>query len=247
MKSRDISDLTKWPKIFSPLTQDQQRINDDFLKHWHDVVPRNKFYGFTDLFNQQYPVKHAPREYLRTLEIGAGLGEHLEYERLTKNQYRNYVVMDIRSNMLERLHERFPNIQAVLGDCQERTSFADEYFDRIIAIHVLEHLPNLPAAIREMYRLLNKTNGVFSVVIPCEGGALYSLCRRISAQRIFETRYKQNYKWFIEREHVNRPFEIMEELKKYFFISHKAFFPLFIPFVDINLNMGLTLQPKEKQ
>ena len=36
---------------------------------------------------------------------------------------------------------------------------ADGYFDRILAVHVLEHLPNLPAAIRECYRLCNKTKG----------------------------------------------------------------------------------------
>lgn len=247
MKFHDMPPSTKWPKIFPPLTEDQRRISDDFMKHWHYVVPRNKFYGLADLFNQHYAVKHAPREYLRTLEIGAGIGEHLEYEHLTDERCSNYFAMDIRSQMLERLHERFPKVQAILGDCQERTSFVDEYFDRIIAVHVLEHLPNLPAAVREMYRVCSKPHGVLSVVIPCEGGTLYSLCRRISAQRIFEKRYKQSYRWFIEREHVNQPCEIMEELQKCFLISHEVFFPLLLPFVDMNLAIGLTLYPKEKQ
>ena len=40
-------------------------------------------------------------------------------------------------------------------------AFADGFFDRSIAVHVLEHLPNLPAAIREVYRLLDRERGEF--------------------------------------------------------------------------------------
>src|SRR5437879_11379988 len=154
-------------------------------------------------FNQGYVVQHAPINFLTTLEIGAGLGEHLNYEKLSENQQKNYVALELRETMAEQIKSRFPNVQTVVGDCQQTLPFPDGYFDRIIAIHVLEHLPNLPAAIKEMYRLCNKQQGVFSIVIPCEGGLAYSLARKISAQRIFEKRYKQSYKWFIEREHVN--------------------------------------------
>ena len=98
-----------------------------------------------------------------------------------------------------------PGIQVVVGGCQERLAFPDGTFDRILAVHVLEHLPNLPTAIREMHRLIDKQRGQFEVVIPCEGGLAYSLARRISAQRFFEKRYKMPYRWLIEREHINRP------------------------------------------
>jgi hypothetical protein len=109
---------------------------------------------------------------------------------------------------------------------------------------VLEHLPNLPGAVREMYRLCNKQRGVFTVVIPCEGGLAYGLARRISAQRMFERRYQQSYKWYISREHINRPHEILEELEKYFEVQHQSFFPLRVPIVQINLVIGLTLKPR---
>jgi hypothetical protein len=33
--------------------------------------------------------------------------------------------------------------------------FFDGFFDRVIAVHVLAHLPKLPAAIRETCRLLH--------------------------------------------------------------------------------------------
>ncbi len=232
----------KWPKRFPDLTPEQRAISDDFMKYWHEVLPKR--YGIVDKFNHEYAVKHAPRDFQRTLEIGAGLGEHLSYERLSDAQRRNYVALDLRSNMVERIRERFPDVTAYVGDCQSRLDFADGYFDRILAIHVLEHLPNLPAAVREMHRLLDKERGVVSVVIPCEGGWAYSLARRVSAQRIFESRYHQPYRWFIEREHISVPEEILDELRPYFRIVHRTFFPTWLPSVSVNLCLGMTLRPR---
>jgi ubiquinone/menaquinone biosynthesis C-methylase UbiE len=232
-----------WPKILPDLTPEQKRISDDFMRYWHEVLPRR--YGVVDDFNHKYPVKHAPKRFLRTLEIGAGLGEHLLYERLTPEQKAQYVALELRQNMADRIKERFPEVQICVGDCQGQLNFRAGYFDRILAIHVLEHLPNLPAAVSEMYRLCNKESGVFSVVIPCEGSPAYTLARRISAQRIFEQRYKQSYRWLIKREHLNKPREILAELRGYFNILHRSFFPIPIPAVACNLCIGLTLQPKK--
>ena len=234
----------RWPKVLPSLTPEQQRISDDFMHYWHEVLPKR--YGFVDDFNHNYPVRHAPQQFLRTLEIGAGLGEHLHYERLTPEQKSQYLALELRQNMADRIKERFPEVQTSVGDCQARLDFPDGWFDRILAIHVLEHLPNLPAAIAEMHRLSDKQRGVFSVVIPCEGSAAYSLARRISAQRIFEKRYRQSYRWLIEREHLNRPKEILAELSKYFLWTHKAFFPLPVPLIFCNLCIGLTLRPKPR-
>lgn len=232
-----------WPKSFPPLTDEQRRISDDFMKHWHEVLPGR--YGVIDRFNHLYPVRHAPAAFSRTLEIGAGLGEHILYERMSPEQEAGYHALDIRANMVARMQERFPRIHAFVGDAQDRLNFPDGHFDRILAIHVLEHLCNLPATIREMYRLCDKRKGVLSIVIPCEGGAAYGLARRISAQRIFEKRYNQSYRWFIEREHVNRPDEITAELTPYFEIIHRQYFPLpFIPVVTANLVIGLTARPR---
>ena len=233
---------SKWPKTFPPLTPEQKRISDDFMQYWHEVLPKK--FGLIEKFNHGYPVRHAPANFRRTLEIGAGLGEHLVFEKLTPEQEANYHAVELRQNMTDALQARFPRIKAVTGDCQQRLDFPDGYFDRILAVHVLEHLPNLPAAIREMHRLCAKQTGTFTVVIPCEGSPAYTLARRISAQRIFEKRYNQSYKWFIEREHINRPHEILEELRPWFTIQQRSFFPLPIPAVAANLVIGFTLRPK---
>jgi hypothetical protein len=81
-------------------------------------------------------------------------------------------------------------------------------------------------------------------VIPCEGSPAYGFCRRISAQRIFEKRYKQSYRWFIEREHINLPWEIMQEIEPYFAIEDRAYFPIPIPFVFCNLCIAMNLRPR---
>jgi ubiquinone/menaquinone biosynthesis C-methylase UbiE len=224
------------------LTEEQKKISNDFMHYWHEVLPKR--YGIVDKFNHTYPVRHAPPSFKTTLEIGCGLGEHIAYEILTQEQSANYHAMDIRTNMVETHRQRYPNINAFVGDCQGRLDFPDGYFDRVLAIHVLEHLPNLPLAIREVHRLCSKQGGFLSVVIPCEGGIAYQMARRISAQRIFESRYHQPYDWFISREHINRPSEIIHELSTCFRITHRSLFPLMVPIVTMNLCIGLTCAPR---
>ncbi len=125
------------------------------------------------------------------------------------------MALELREAMAERIRERFPRVQVRVGDVQKRLDFPDGHFDRIVAVHVLEHLPDLPAALRELRRLC-APGGTLSVVIPCEGSFATACARRLSAQRIYERRYGRPYRLFIEREHLNRPWEVVEELAPHF-------------------------------
>jgi len=212
------------------------------MAYWHEVLPHK--YALADRFCHHYVLKRPSPGFRRTLEVGAGLGEHLRYEKLTPEQEREYIALDSRQNMIDRLKTRFPKIRACLGDCQTTLDFPDNSFDRIIAINVLEHLPDLPRAVEEFYRLCDKRSGFLSTVIPCEGGLAYSLARRISAQRIFTQRYNCPYQTFIGREHINFPWEIYGELNRRFRITTRSFFPIPIPLEFCNLFIGLTLRPK---
>lgn len=235
----------KWPKILPPLTPEQQRINDDFMQRWHVELAGKSRYGLIESFNHNFPVRHSRPGFRTTIEIGAGLGGHLHYERLTPDQERNYYCNEFRANMAAEIKHRYPNVQTIVGDCQQRMDFPDGFFDRYLAVHVLEHLPNLPATIREAWRLLDKERGQLLVVIPCEGSAAYTLARRLSAQRIFEKTYGISYDVFIKREHINLPHEIMAELDPYFTVEARRFFPLpFLPFLFNNLVIGLSLRPR---
>ena len=91
--------------------------------------------------------------------------------------------------------------------------YADNYFDRAVAVHVLEHLPDLPRAIAELHRVLRV--GEFS---PSSYPAIlrfaYEFARQISSARIFRRRYKMPYMWLMRREHINSPAEIISVLRR---------------------------------
>lgn len=225
--------MTTWPKQLPVLTEEQEAIRDDFMRYWHEVLPSR--YGIVERFNHGYVIR--ARQTGRTLELGAGLGEHLRHERLDA---LDYTAVELRPELADAIRRDFPGVNVLTADCQERLPFSDGEFDRIVAVHVLEHLPNLPAALDEARRLL-RPDGVFAVVIPCEGGLAYSLARRISAQRLFERRYGVSYDWFVASEHINRPHEILRELEARFAVVGTTWFPLRLPLVAANLCIGLTL------
>jgi SAM-dependent methyltransferase len=233
----------KWPKSPRPLTPEQLAANDAFMKLWHEILPRR--YGRVERFNHSFPIRHSRAGFHRTIEVGAGLGEHLTHECLSAEQESSYSVVEMRTNMAEQIRARHPHISVIVGDCQGCLPFPDGHFDRYLAIHVLEHLPNLPACIAQAWRLLDKHRGQLLVVIPCEGGLAYSLARRASAQSIFERTYRMPYRPLIEHEHINRPHEILAELEPYFTIEARRFFPLpSLPIVSANLCLGLALRPR---
>lgn len=233
--------MSRWPKVLPPIDPEQARINDDFMRHWHEVFP-NRF-GIADRWGHRYVVEHVPESFRRTLEVGAGIGEHLTFETLDLEQEREYVALELREEMAERIRGRFPRVQVRVGDVQGRLDFPDAHFDRVVAIHVLEHLPDLPAAVRELRRLCTP-HATMGVVIPCEGSLATTVARRISAQRIYERRYARPYRLFIEREHINRPWEIVEELAPHFVTMHRGAFPVPLPIEWCNLFLGLTLRPR---
>ena len=223
-----------WPKQVPVLTDEQASIREDFYGVWLALLPKK--YGLLERFNHRYPLRTA-RAGAKTLEIGAGIGGQLAFERLEDQQY---AVLELRKDLAQQMQTAHPSVQVVVGDCQVEIPFEDHSFDRVLAIHVLEHMPNLPAALDEIQRIL-RPGGEISVVIPCEGGWAYTLARNISARRIFEKRYKQSYDWFVACEHVNRPAEIIDELMRRFRLTHRSFFPAIVPSVNLNLVIGLTL------
>ena len=78
--------MSRWPKRLPPLEPEQARINDDFMRYWHEVFPTR--FGIADRWGHRYAVEHAPASFRRTLEVGAGIGEHLAFETLDPEQER---------------------------------------------------------------------------------------------------------------------------------------------------------------
>jgi SAM-dependent methyltransferase len=229
----------KWPKHIPPLDAEQKRINDDFVKHWHEVLPLR--FGAVEGFNHNYPLRFLPQQArFRTLELGAGIGAHIGYEDLSRQDYH---CIELRQNMADEIVRRFPAITATVADCQQRTPYDNASFDRVVVVHVLEHLPDLPACLDEVNRLL-KPGGLFSVVLPCDPGMAYGLARKISAERIFKKRYNMPYGWFIGREHINSPDEILTLMTERFDEVDRTYFPLRVPVTTFNLCIGTTMKKR---
>lgn len=232
LKNTKVRGPSGWPKRVPQLTPEQRRIQEDWLRHYHEGLPDQ--HGHIVRFGHGYAARTARPGH--TLEIGAGLGEHLRHEDLTAQEYH---AVELRESMAEAIRRDFPSAVTVVADCQRRLPYDDASFDRAIAIHVLEHLADLPVALEEIERLL-RPGGVFAVVIPCEGGLGYSMGRRVTSQRAFERRYGTSYRWHIESEHVNQAREILDELRRRFDVAERTYFPSRIPLIDFNLLIGIT-------
>jgi ubiquinone/menaquinone biosynthesis C-methylase UbiE len=226
-----------------PLSREEEDARNQFMKLWHEVLPKR--FAAIERFNQSFPVRSKMKKGERILEIGAGLGEHIQHE---PRDWLQYVCVELRPEMASGIRARFPDVEVVIRDCQEELPFEDGYFDRVLAIHVLEHLTNLPAAIRQIHRVL-KISGRLGVCIPCEGGLAYRLARIVSAKRLFKKHFpRMNYeKVVVANEHLNVPGEIVDQLLEYFSIDREVYFPLALPLININLCIGLSLSPKPQK
>jgi len=220
---------TQWPKVPPPLNEAQLVARERFMALWHEILPVR--FGWIEAFNQGYPASLPLRAGSKTLEVGAGIGAHAEFENLELQEYH---VMDVREEFCDRLSKRLPGQFVHCGDIQQRTGFPDATFDRIVAIHVLEHLCDLPKAVAEIGRIL-KPDGVFDVVLPCEGGFVYSLARAVSAKRVFERTFHMAYEPIIRNEHVSTLPEIKSVLLESFAAVQGRRFPF--PMLPETLNL----------
>jgi hypothetical protein len=95
--TQNMMQISKWPKVLPPMTPEQELISDAFMKLWHEELPRRS--RLIETFNHSFPVKHSRPGFTTTLEIGAGLGEHILYEKLTAARESNYYAVEPRENM----------------------------------------------------------------------------------------------------------------------------------------------------
>jgi len=229
---------TIWPKVPPKLTPEQLKAREGFMMLWHQELPQK--YGAIEKFNHGSVAKMPVAPGTRTLEIGAGLGAHSKFEDLQKQDYH---CLEYREEFCVELRKQFPPDHVHCADIQTRQPWPDGYFDRIIIIHVLEHLPNLPLALDEIRRLL-RPGGFFDVVLPCEGGFAYSLARRVSAERLFRKHFHMDYTPIIKNEHVSTLAEIEVELRARFTTTKGAYFPLKVPIPTINLVVAYRCVPR---
>lgn len=228
----------RWPKRPPHLTPEQERAREAFMAVWHQVLPSR--YAAVERFNHGFVSSLPITPGAKTLEIGAGLGAHSKFEDLTR---QDYYCLEYREEFCQELRKLFPIDKVTCGDIEQRQPWPDGFFDRIVVIHVLEHLRNLPAALGEIRRLM-KADGAFDVVLPCEGGLAYSIARKISAERLFRKRFGTDYGPIVQNEHVSTLDDVLDELDRLFEVRARSFFPIHVPIKTLNLCLALRLTPR---
>ncbi len=234
------SGVRSWPKQRPVLTDQQRWIFSDWYQYWLSKEGMQGRFGWVDRFGHEYAARTFAKG-CRTLDIGAGNGAHLKFEEVASQEY---TALERSPDLIADVKRLYPSVRAVVGDCQEHMDFPADYFDRVLAIHVLEHLDNLPATLVQVNRIL-RPGGKFSVVLPCEGGWLYSLGRKFSSERMFTRRYHVPYEWMIKYDHVNTVRDVLVELNRLFDTAHAQYFPFLLRAVDAELVLGLTCMPRK--
>ena len=169
----------------------------------------------------------------RVLEVGAGTGVHLSYVR---HQFDEYVMTDLNAPLLDHARAKVVGQGKIVTRSEDATrlSFEGAEFDRVIATHVLEHLPEPHRVLREWMRVL-KPGGVLSLVLPCDPGVAWRLGRALGARGKF-VRAGMDYDYWMAREHINAINNLVSLIRFYFPTRREErWLPLRIPSMDANL------------
>jgi SAM-dependent methyltransferase len=143
----------------------------------------------------------------RTLEIGAGNLNHLQYEP----ESSAYDVVEDLSEIchLSRQRSRVRNVYRSVNEIDGAS------YDRIISIAALEHICDLPAVVAKCAILL-APGGQMRIAVPSEGTILWRLGWMLTSGIDFRLRYGLSYGVFMNYEHVNTAKETGDVLQVFF-------------------------------
>ena len=173
------------------------------------------------------------KKYSKVLEIGAGSAPHLDY---LKHDYDEYFIVETLSNAPEFYKEK-KSIKAYSYD-GVNLPFEDNFFDRIIISHCLEHINEPEKFLFEMMSKL-KQGGVLSISLPTDPGLMWRLGRLFIKYFIVKKTYnisKEDYEYINATEHINSIFTLTHIIKYNFKNQIKEqWLPFRIKLLDINL------------
>jgi phosphatidylethanolamine/phosphatidyl-N-methylethanolamine N-methyltransferase len=199
-------------------------------------------YLYTGLIGRLFKWQHkllSPKIYEnceKVLEIGPGFEPHIKFAKL---HYKEYycLELEIDKNIDHKNYYKnnFPNIIFDTYD-GKNLNFCDNFFDRVIISHVLEHVPDFENFLNEMLRVV-KPGCVISISSPCDNGFLWRFGRYLLKKTYHKKKgiAEVDYNYVIAKEHVNTIFQIKSVLKKKFNIKKEIYLPFGIKNFDINL------------
>lgn len=182
---------------------------------------------------------------IRVLEIGGAAKPHISW---IKNQNINeYIISDLSSTISVCDEWDSELIQYHYFDKDpDYSKLKDKKFTRIIASHVLEHLPDPEKVIKQWVDLLDD-DGILSIALPCDPGLLWRLGQRIKSIDMKKQGVSmRDYDLIMAREHIN-PAQRLQKIINYYFDDAKfSFFPIpFVPLVELNLIVTVDLSKSQ--
>ena len=174
-------------------------------------------------------------QFARLLEVGTGTGHHLPY---VKRDFTQYVMTDGNDDMLEIERTKYAAEVAagwLVIEKQNATAltYPDHSFDRLIATHVLEHLPDPVKVLREWNRVV-RPGGVISIVLPCDPGLLWRAGRHFGPRRN-ATKMGLPYDYLEAAEHINSIYNLVVFIRHHFESLVESWYPLRVAVPDLNL------------
>ena len=173
--------------------------------------------------------------YDKILEVGAGSAPHLKYLTHSYNEYHIAETSDYASDFFKQNLNNKIKFTKYDG---KKLPYDNEYFDRIIISHCLEHILSPEEFIFEMMSKLKK-GGVLSISLPTDPGVAWRLGRMFI--RLFSIKKTYNisgeeYEYINATEHVNSIFNLISIIRYHFKGTiDERFYPFLIKSPDLNL------------
>ena len=188
---------------------------------------------FMDYCHKQLEKINFPNKISKVLEIGAGDTPHYKY---IKHSYDEYHIVETSEYALN-YHKNNPKFIVRQYD-GVNLPYSDNYFDRIIISHCLEHIHFPEKFLIETMKKLNK-GGVLSISLPTDPGLLFRLGRLYLKIFSIKKNYKiskEEFDYMNATEHVNSIFGLISIIKYNYKNSIREFYlPFKIKSADLNL------------
>jgi len=169
----------------------------------------------------------------RVLEIGPGTHPHVDYLSHEFDKY--YVAEKIKE--LSDFYKDNKDITFAVYD-GDKLPFEENFFDRVILSHCLEHIIEPEKILQDIYSKL-KPGGTLTIALPTDPGIMWRTGKFISANFLIKKSYnftKEDYYYFTAKDHVNSIFSLIPIIKKNFKkINFERYEPFKIAILDLNL------------
>jgi len=209
-------------KIFNNLTS---RYNDHaysglmgfFMNHCHEQLEKFDF----------------PKNISKVLEVGAGNAPHYKF---IKHNYDEYHIVETSDVILENYKDNSKVIGTKYDG--ETLPYENNFFDRIIISHCLEHINYPEKFLFETMKKI-KVGGILSISLPTDPGVLFRIGRLYLKLFSIKKKYKitpTEFDYMNATEHVNSIFGLSAIIKyNYADCLSEYYLPFKVKFFDLNL------------